>query len=55
MAAVEAIQFRSDLVFGAFTHRMAGKALFEGLLAGRQILCLRGLNHRGHERSRRKV
>jgi hypothetical protein len=54
MAAVEAIQFRSNLVFGTFTHRVAGKALLEGLLAGGHILCLRDLNHRRHKRSRRK-
>jgi hypothetical protein len=54
MSAVEAIEFGPDLVLGAFTDRMAGEALFEGLLAGRHVLSLRDLNHRGRDYSRRK-
>src|SRR5712672_336656 len=38
VAAVEPIEFRADLVLGAFADRVAGRALIERGLAGRDVL-----------------
>src|SRR6476660_5610283 len=38
VAAVEAIEFRADLVLGAFADRVTGHAFIERSLAGRDVL-----------------
>src|SRR5262245_25147761 len=54
MTAVNTIEYWPHLVLGAFADGMAGEALLEGLFAGRHVLSLRDLNHRGHDYGRRK-
>src|SRR5450830_1908279 len=54
MAAVDAVEFRADLVFRPFADGMAGQALLERLLARGHILRLRRLGHRGQYHRRRQ-
>src|SRR5581483_4603214 len=43
LAAVEPVEHRPDFVLGAFTDRMTGEALLEGVLAGGDVLRPRAL------------